>query len=289
MDDTHPTPDWFVTRIGNVSVSVRWTSSGLIARIGPDEASALLGAKNRHLRPSHVRKLAREMTNGWWDLNGESMKFSHSGDLLDGQHRCHAIIESGVTIETAVWLDLPTSAQDSIDRGASRRSGDALYLRDEPMASSLSAVIGVSWRLENHLFVGGSVPSTHDVLAYLTRYPEIRDSNAIAGRIYKSPVRLQRSIAGGLHHRMMLLDHRQADEFMERLIDGLDIAVISNARDRVPWIQVHALMTIAALSKSGRCRVDDQSAWNAFRAQKPVTTLKWSRSGAAREAFPEIR
>ena len=54
---------------------------------------------NRRLSPVRIRKFADEMQNGMWVYNGESIIVSESGRLLDGQHRLHAIVDSGAEIE----------------------------------------------------------------------------------------------------------------------------------------------------------------------------------------------
>ncbi len=64
---------------------------------------------NRKVTTSRVQEYAKEMTNGLWLYNGESIIVSVSGRLLDGQHRLLAIVESGVEIEMELVEGVPDS------------------------------------------------------------------------------------------------------------------------------------------------------------------------------------
>lgn len=50
---------------------------------------------NRPLRPSHVQDLAHAMRSGQWRATHESILVDVNGVVADGQHRLHAIVESG--------------------------------------------------------------------------------------------------------------------------------------------------------------------------------------------------
>jgi len=64
---------------------------------------------NRKVTNSRVQEYAKEMTNGLWLYNGESIIISESGRLLDGQHRLLAIVESGVEVEIELVEGVPDS------------------------------------------------------------------------------------------------------------------------------------------------------------------------------------
>ena len=60
-----------------------------VETITPDIAKTMLGenVNNRRISHDNVNMFAREMRNGEWRFNGEAIKFSKDGRLLDGQHR----------------------------------------------------------------------------------------------------------------------------------------------------------------------------------------------------------
>lgn len=58
-----------------------------------------------HVRKSHVDFLSREMLQGAWKVTHEAICIGRNGNVIDGQHRLHAIVQSGCTIETTVCWD----------------------------------------------------------------------------------------------------------------------------------------------------------------------------------------
>ena len=83
---------------------------------------------NRRISDAHVRRLARDMTNGDWVLTHEGVAFDPSGVLLDGQHRLRAIVYSQTPIELNVWRNVTREALMAIDSGRTRSVGDILHL-----------------------------------------------------------------------------------------------------------------------------------------------------------------
>jgi hypothetical protein len=81
---------------------------------------------NRPVRQSHVHFLAREMTADQWQLNGQAIIICDNEDVLDGQHRLLAVIESGCPIRTLVIYGVKREAFKTIDTGIVRTSADAL-------------------------------------------------------------------------------------------------------------------------------------------------------------------
>lgn len=114
-----------------------------VQRITPDMAKIMLGSntKNRALRRHRILQYADQMTRGQWQLTGEPIKFAHDGTLIDGQHRLHAIVESGMTIEMLIVHDLDLSTFKVIDSGMSRRPSDALKLMGVNNSNQKAAMV----------------------------------------------------------------------------------------------------------------------------------------------------
>jgi hypothetical protein len=112
----------------------------VIVRITPDLAKSwlLLNARNRPLRRGHVTRLANQMKRGEWQLTGETIKFDTSGNLIDGQHRLAAVVESGCEIQCLVVHGLYGGAQDVIDTGRPRSVSDQLRLNGVDGAGELA-------------------------------------------------------------------------------------------------------------------------------------------------------
>jgi hypothetical protein len=99
-----------------------------VLRIGPAEATALLSANkdNRPLRPGRVAYYAKVMKQGGWRLTHQGIAFCTDGRALDLQHRLHAIILSGVTVDFVVAEGLDPIAFEAIDQHERRSMADAL-------------------------------------------------------------------------------------------------------------------------------------------------------------------
>lgn len=96
--------------------------------ITPELAADLLkrNTLNRPVNKTNLRKITSELVAGNWKLNGETIKVTTEGGILDGQHRLMAVVASGVSIESLVVFNLRADVFDTIDTGAKRSSADTL-------------------------------------------------------------------------------------------------------------------------------------------------------------------
>lgn len=97
---------------------------------------------NRNLAPKRVGAYARDMADGNWHLTPAAIVFNVKGDLLDGQHRLHAVIESGKTIRMTVAYGCDHDIRKYIDRGRGRTLSDRL--RMEGVESNLTMKASVA-------------------------------------------------------------------------------------------------------------------------------------------------
>lgn len=154
-----------------------------VEKITPEIARQFL-AKNLSNRPlrktSTVAVFAAAMKRGEWVLNGDAIRFSSDGILLDGQHRLEAVVKSGATIYSLVVYGLPPSTFDTIDRGRPRTTGDMLAIRGEKNYTALASVarLGFMWEVYGDPFYGnpGAQPTVRQIEAYVDENPIIRDA-----------------------------------------------------------------------------------------------------------------
>lgn len=260
-----------------------------VETITPKEALALL-ASNDHNRPmrAHVADLAREMAEGRWTLNGESIKVSATGRLLDGQHRCLAVVESGAVIQSVVVRGLPNMAQETVDTGNKRSVADILALRGETQVNQLAAALMIAWKMDNngHLWNGTNYayPTSTELIAYLEANPGIRISLSVGNRMKESVLRYPGGTAVGLHFLMSRIDPDQADEFWDLLYSGIELL----AGHPILTLRNYLVRDLSALRRmDARYRAAITiKAWNAYRAGRNVHVIKWVRTGDKPEAFP---
>ncbi len=86
---------------------------------------------NRRLRQNIVSKYAQDMRDGLWKQTHQGLAFYSNGDIADGQHRLHAVIQSGSSIPFLVSFDVPDDARIAIDQNASRTILDAFSICGE--------------------------------------------------------------------------------------------------------------------------------------------------------------
>lgn len=93
---------------------------------------------NRRLREAHVAYLAEQMIQGRWHPTGDAVCLRiGDGMLMNAQHRLHAIIKSGCTIEMIVAEDVTPEAFQNMDRGAMRSIADVTGLGNDLVADAM--------------------------------------------------------------------------------------------------------------------------------------------------------
>lgn len=116
-------------------------TTSTLEMVTPDVARDWLAQNihNRNVRRAVVATYARDMRQGRWQYTAEPIKFAADGVLLDGQHRLHAIVQSGASIPMLVVRGLRLAAQSAMDTGARRTASDALGLSGEKATGVLAA------------------------------------------------------------------------------------------------------------------------------------------------------
>ncbi len=105
-------------------------------------------AHNRGLTRAVVDRYARDMRDGRWLETGDAIRVGPDG-MIDGQHRCHAVVASGVPIVTWLATVDRTELYDVIDSGNVRDRGDTLSAYTgayTATASLVSAVYAIECR-----------------------------------------------------------------------------------------------------------------------------------------------
>ena len=125
-----------------------------IVEITPEIASELLkrNHSNRRLSNRTVRELASAIKRGEYQLNGEAIKLDTEGNLLDGQHRLTAVVQSDRPIRSYMICGLAHEVFKTIDTGKRRNNADTLSLkllreafRADPDGEALCVVGDRTW------------------------------------------------------------------------------------------------------------------------------------------------
>lgn len=255
--------------------------------LAPEDAMRLLehNTLNRPLSQTHVTRIADQIATGRWKFNGDSIKIAKTGDVLDGQHRLWAIIESKRAVETVVVKGIEKDAFSTIDTIRKSRSGsDTLTLLGAKRHRG--AIAGaLTWLMR---YQGGDLENY--------RAPENRIENSDVETAYKAHPEISRAAERCCGMRRLvntsimtfiyyLLSNRD-QELAERLIKTLENPAGAALEDPFYRFRAYltadhhqhkdALMTIALAIKS----------INAASSGKTVKVLSWKSQGKTAEPFP---
>lgn len=116
----------------------------------PELAESFLSSSQkanwRRASPRTTRTYARFMSERLWKENGDTLKFDCNGNLIDGQHRCMAVISSNTTIPVIVVRNIPHDAVHTLDQGRARKFYEMLEHRDIPHARTVSGMVSLFWK-----------------------------------------------------------------------------------------------------------------------------------------------
>lgn len=193
--------------------------------VTPEMASEWLvkNTNNRRLVKGHVESLEAVLYRGEWMLNGETIKFSTDGRLIDGQHRLHACVNSGIGFWTYVAYGVNADAFDTIDTNIrARKASDILSVHGKENATHLAACVKILWLfgLTGQFYEGGGGHhgfSPKICLDVIARRPSIQDSvSRCSGiRVFSSP-----SLLSALHYLFACADSSMANDFISVMADG---------------------------------------------------------------------
>lgn len=245
--------------------------SGLV-ELTPALARVLMqrNPNNRHISSPIVEKFARDIINGSWVLNGESIILSADGLLNDGQHRCEAVILADKSIQTIMIVGVERDTRTTLDQGRMRTIGDYLSMEGHADSTALGAVASFAWQWKNY----GNVTTTTrrkatkgELKAFVESNPRLaqsidvvpaKGSNLVGGRPCLAFCRFAFS---------SLASKQDADSFIYHLISGENLRVgspILYARTR--------LMSGQRLNIGEKVELIFR-AWNAWRKDETVKTI----------------
>lgn len=122
----------------------------------PERAHVLLSKNsrgnndhNRTLSETSIEQFTKDIANGNYPLNGESIIVSGDGFLNDGQHRCHAVIRAGKPITTVFVFGPERETRTTVDQGKIKTGADYLSMEGIPDATNVAATAGLVWQYRN--------------------------------------------------------------------------------------------------------------------------------------------
>jgi hypothetical protein len=119
-----------------------------LVEITPDVASEMLDLNTKGQRTisrDAVERYATDMVTMDWLFNGAAILISNTNELLDGQHRLSAIIESGESQVVLIVRGIDPKAMTTIDAGRKRSYADSLKIRGFANHTAVAAINARVW------------------------------------------------------------------------------------------------------------------------------------------------
>lgn len=252
-----------------------------LVRVTPALAEIILSKNenNRKVSKIQVKRLATDMTGGRFLFNGDAVRLTSKGGLLDGQHRCHACIASGVSFDAIVIVGIETDAQQTIDQQLRRTAAHQLGMLGYKDPSNVAHAGRIYWMLKER---GTVIRNLEHQPTYQQILETIEEHQALTETAYGHKAWKAHLGGVGLHVAMRLWcanigGDAAADKFFTPLVSSLGFKGKTDP----------AYMLHKALSERERLTEKERAAfvikaWNAYRRGQPLRQLKF----LAGEEFP---
>jgi hypothetical protein len=256
-----------------------------VIRITPDMAKAWIKKnhnRQRNISPGHVQHLAQQMTAGQWQLNGEPIILDQDSNLLDGQHRLSAIIQSGIPCEMLVVFGIPSESFPTIDAGKTRSASNVLAIHGAKNYTLIASTLYGVWNYRRALAAnggkGGSLnshlrPSRRDVLEeYEANSESYQHAAHLAmkckGLVGTGPTSIVAAVA--------ILDGQQSLELVNYFFELTGTGVNISINSPVYRLRERFIKNKGSMSKlsSNHLVLLTAKAWNLFARDIPCGVLR---------------
>jgi hypothetical protein len=257
-----------------------------IGVLTPEVAALLLqrNEKNRVVKEATVERYARDIETGRFAFNGEPIIVADTGELNDGQHRCHAVVYAQKPIKTLFVFGAPRDSRTTVDQGTARTAGDYLGMDGVSNSNHLATIACKLIEIENFgklISVHADKPTKAEIVERAKSDPQIQASFRFVHR--KGAARVSSySLLGAAHYMLRKKGGPDADVFMDKLIEGVEL----KARDPIFVAREKLISRDKRLNQNERLKTIIM-AWNNYRARSAVKTL--THSVKKGEKLPELR
>lgn len=187
--------------------------------------------EQRRINYNWVETISNDIREGRWNPNipNSAIVFSKRGDMLDGQHRCLAVVKANMPVRTYAIYDVDESSFGDIDNGISRTARDFMKCKNSNTVASIAttavcieegalirdAIRGVIKQTHNGNVKVDLRPSREQILSYYNHNHEYLEQVAsYASSIYTS------TKTGGkaaYARALLFIDYVEGDSSMAQL------------------------------------------------------------------------
>lgn len=243
------------------------------AELTPTIAKALLdrNPSNRLLNEVTVENYARDIANGAWRLNGQTLVVASDGHMNDGQHRCNAVIAAGMPIRVVFVFGVERDSRFTLDQGRVRSAADFLGMNGHHDTKALAAAAAMLWQYRQRAALSGQAiyrPTKGEVLGTIERTPSLaRSVGRIDGK--GSSTAGGRSLLGFCHCVFSEASSVDAASlFIDALMEGANLS----GRDPILYVRNRLIQERGRLRGNERAELIFRG-WNAHRRGETPKTL----------------
>ncbi len=245
---------------------------------------------NRRVSSAAVERYAEDIRKGRWSDNGVPIILNGDGKMLDGQHRCLAVMRANRDIPIMIVSGvMDKNAFATIDTGRNRKLTDMLSIRGEKSCAMLAGALTLLNEYEHKTDAGFTrwKVTNQAGLSLLRSHSGLRDSVSFSEACRKNMAK------GMIRPTVMIVTHylgaqirvRKTEEFIDTLSTGVGLAKGSP-------VLVLRNKLIRGIKSEGFTSREEQlawciKAWNAYAVNERMQVLRWARGGA--EPYPSFK
>lgn len=224
-----------------VSISNVWTSNLVpgvefeVVMLTPELAQEYLNKLPERQRTQSSRTIDRyasDLLADQFPFTGDPIRFNVDGELIDGQHRCTAVVESEVATPILVIRNLHADLIRFFDGGRTRRFPDDLRISGYPNHTSLAALTTRVWHWEhgNYGYMGvpyvqnaiyaNTAPTRAQLWTTLKAHQELVEAVTHGSRAHTYLPNAPTSVTSFLWWLLGTADVDAREKFFFELIDG---------------------------------------------------------------------
>lgn len=204
-------------------------SDVMILHLTPEIAKQLLARNykgNRNKKPKKIREFNGHINNGCWNpYVGDLLRITKDGTLIDGQNRCHAVIDSGKAIDVLFYDQFEKRDFGLCDGGSARTKSDVVG--DIPNRNNSAALINLvlstsRFGLTHNAFNKNAV-SNRDIVEFIDKYGHDKINDAV-----NAAYKIKRACGGGstsvyawLYVTTQIIDNNKSDIFFDHMASDL--------------------------------------------------------------------
>lgn len=216
-----------------------------VARVDPELAGTFLLAmdKQRNEVLDRSDRYALDMADHAWMFTGDPLRFDTNGAFIDGQHRCRAIVKSGIDQVILIIRGLHPDVMKVLDIGLKRTFTHLLQMAEVPSPSYVAAIAKAHFLWHQGLYGHRNIPRTTpapdrmgvdpthtELWAHFGRHPQLIEAARATGRmphLLRSRT-VSRTSLGLVWMLLTDIDPYKRDEFLGQVSGSVELT------DRLP-------------------------------------------------------